>query len=225
VAHRLPLPQRRCAYEGHAAGGASRLSRRSWNSAFAAILETLVGRVRRAQGAALVDADGETVDFVGQQEPFLAKLIAAHIRITLEAARGQRSLAATWLMVVRDARASFVVRGLPHGYALVVWLARGAWLGSGTRGIEDCARRLSKEAGWPWVGRTDWYAVEVQTAVDGRPDALRAGDRLEPLEILGRYASGLTRGERGWRVRLQAGVETTLIREPGGFWYTDAPFD
>jgi hypothetical protein len=194
--------------------------------AFATILGALVGRLRSARGAALVDLEGETVDHAGWQDPYLTRLAAAHLRIALEETRGQTALTTTTLVIARATRASFVIRSLPEGYALVLWLARGAWFATSQgRPLEECARRLSEEAGWPWSGETAWYSVDVQTVAGGRPEALRTRDRLEYLEILGRYASGLTRGERGWRVRLQAGIETTLVREPGGFWYTDQPFD
>jgi hypothetical protein len=46
---------------------------------------------------------------------------------------------------------------------------------------------------------------------------------LRPLEILGSLAGGLAKRERGWRVRVDSGVEATLVREPGGAWYADEP--
>jgi hypothetical protein len=53
-----------------------------------------------------------------------------------------------------------------------------------------------------------------------RPAALEIGDRARSVEVLGTVV-GLASRERGWRVRLDTGVEVTLVREPGGFWYAD----
>jgi hypothetical protein len=44
-----------------------------------------------------------------------------------------------------------------------------------------------------------------------------------PLEVLG-SVMGLATRERGFRVRLDSGIELTLVREAGGFWYADDTF-
>jgi hypothetical protein len=36
---------------------------------------------------------------------------------------------------------------------------------------------------------------------------------------------GLRARERGFRVRLDHGIEATVVREPGGTWYSEDPID
>jgi hypothetical protein len=192
-------------------------------SAFAAILADLLKRVPGGRAAALVDRDGETVDYAGARNPYEMKVAAAHFRIVLDQARSQPLLAATSTVLLRASRASFAVHALPEGYALVLWLARGAGFRGLGRSVPVCARRLAAEAGWSPI-RGAWHPVDVE--VDGRnaPRALlRAGGTEVPLEILGRFRAALPEGERAWRVRLATGVELTLVRETGGFWYADEP--
>src|ERR1700730_10328586 len=52
-------------------------------STFAAILNDLVVRLPGAFAAALVDGEGETVDYGGKVDPFDAKINAAHWRLVL----------------------------------------------------------------------------------------------------------------------------------------------
>ncbi len=199
-------------------------------SAFAAILGELVTRVPGARAAVLVDRDGETVDYAGQGTPFEMRVAAAHFRIVLDEALGQRSLRTTRSLVVRAARASFAVHSLPDGYALVVRLSRGAGFRGLGRAVASCTRSLAGEAGWA-LGPIAWYPIEVTSDERGSPRTARAApapgsqslDPDLPVEVLGRYRAALSERERAWRVRIPSGVEFTLVREPGGFWYADQP--
>jgi hypothetical protein len=198
-------------------------------SAFAAILADLVIRVPGARAAALVDRDGETVDYAGAGNPYELRVAAAHFRIVLDDTLGQPSLGAVRSLVVRAGRASFAVQALPHGYALVVWLARGAGFRGLGRAMTACTRSLADEAGWT-PARSAWYAMDVVPDERGAPRAARArsSGSLEPepeipVEVLGRYRAALPQHERAWRVRIPTGVEFTLVRESSGFWYADEP--
>jgi predicted regulator of Ras-like GTPase activity (Roadblock/LC7/MglB family) len=201
------------------------LQRDQHESAFAAILGDLVSRVPGARAAALVDRDGETVDYAGSRNPYDLKVAAAHLRIVLDQALAQRCMAQalgdTRRVVVRASRGSFVVQRLPETYALVLCLARGAGFRGLTRAIPVCTRRLASEAGWP-PSPSPWHPVEVQIDARNAPRALRFGDREDPLEVLGRFRTVLPEHERAWRVRTFSGVEFTLVRESCGFWYMDA---
>jgi hypothetical protein len=111
---------------------------------------------------------------------------------------------------------------LPDGYALVVSLAPRAGFSGWQRAVAACLRDLEREADWPVAPvRSPWHGVEVATDGAHRPVAVRVGTRARPVEVLGAVASGVGRRERGWRVRLQDGLEITLVREPGGAWYAD----
>jgi predicted regulator of Ras-like GTPase activity (Roadblock/LC7/MglB family) len=192
-------------------------------SVFAAILADLVSRVPGARGAALVDAEGETVDYASAIRPFDLRLAAAHWRIVLDEVRAGDSLASTYCIIVRATRGSYIVQALPDGYALVVILSRAAGFSGFRRALTACERDLCDEAGWPKSARprATTFPVRVEQDARGRPVALSIGGPTRSVEILGTHASGPARGEKAWRVRLDTGFETTLVRESGGHWYLD----
>ena len=199
-------------------------------SAFAAILGDLMRRVPGARGAALVDSEGETVDYSGRGNPYEMRIAAAHFRIVLDEARRQAALVDVRSIVARAARASFAVHALPDGYALVVRFSRGGGFRGVGRAIPVCLRWLADEAGWPpeW---SPWHAVDVVSDERGTPRVARmstltsrAGvDESTVVEVLGRYRAVLPEREKAWRVRLPTGVELTLVHESSGFWYVDEP--
>jgi hypothetical protein len=215
----------------------ARASRDQGESAFASILASLVASVPGARGAVLVDLHGETVDYAGEAPPFDLRVAAAHFRIVLNEAAAQPSLVGLDWLVVRAARKSYLIHALPDGYALVLLFARAAGFVGWHRAVVACRRALDAEAGWKWSGSpaTPWFRFEVVSDGRRRPRSVRVAGRLRPVEILGVLAEDpgseqamrqhLTRGERGWRVRFETGMEVTLIREPGGFWYSDEPLD
>jgi hypothetical protein len=100
-------------------------------------------------------------------------------------------------------------------------MARGAGFRGLSRAIPACAHRLAHEAGWH-ARVSPWHPVAVLLDTRGAPAALRLGERRSPLEVLGRFRTALPENERAWRVRTLLGVEFTLVREVGGFWYMDA---
>jgi len=175
-----------------------------------------------ALAAALVDLEGETVDYAGVATPYEVRLAAAHWRIVLQRTQEQASLGDTRALAVRAARRSFVLYALPQGYALVIVLSSAAGLPAWRRALPACARRLAEEAGWPEPHWASWYPADVACDARHRPASVRAHGLARPVEILGALAGGLSREERGWRVRCGR-EEVTLVREAGGFWYSDAP--
>jgi hypothetical protein len=192
-------------------------------SAFTTILHDLVLRVPGARAAALVDRDGETVDYWGRAVPYDLKLAAAHWRIVLNDIREQQAMGKVAFVVIRAARKSFFVQALPDDYALVVVLGRAAGFAGWHRAVPACARALAAEAGWAWTGPkpTRWHPVRVASDAQRKPAAMLTGEGLRPLTILGTVVSGVANREKGWRVRLNTGLEVTLVREPGGSWYAD----
>ncbi len=188
-------------------------------SAFAVILADLVARVPGARAAALVDFDGETVDYASCADPFEVRLAAAHLRIVLREVQGLYGDSCA--LSVRAASRSYLARALPQGYAVVLVLTCGALTASAGRAFPVCVQRLGVEAGWDPAPPPVWHPVEVGTDERGRPLGVST-EEGPSLEILGTIAGGLARFERGWRVRLSGG-EATLIREPSGHWYIDEP--
>ena len=182
-----------------------------------------------AVAAALVDAEGETVDYAGFLDPFDIKVAAAEWAIVLSILKTSRvrEWARTDELVVRGDRKSFFARVLEDGYAIVLELPRHA-LGVSRRGLSEAVRELSAEAGMavPASIRREkerWARVQVQgTARDPRrPEALWIAGSWSSLEVLGRWTADLGPREIGFRARLPTGAEVTLVREPLGRWYVD----
>jgi hypothetical protein len=219
---------------------------------FAVILEGLVARVPGAYAAALVDLEGETVDYVGRAGSFELRVAAAEVRLALDqVAHAMPGGHARW-MIVRGARKTISARALPEGYAVVLLLRRRAGFTASRRAFATCERELAVEAGWtlpgvtarpaladvvpaPGAGRPrlaepslaaldgPWWPVAVDVDRRGRPRRVRiARERAVELEVLGAVV-GLARSEQGFRVRTLAGEEVTLVREARRCWYADAP--
>lgn len=187
---------------------------------FGRILGDLLARVPGAFAAALVDSEGETVDYAGLGDPFDVKVAAAHLRIVIRELEGFGKLGAPRWLVVRGGRRSIVTRSLPDGYALVLLLRRRAGFTSSERAFAVCERALAEEAGWPLARGPLWYPISVRIDRRGRPS--RVGPDGVAVEVLG-AVMGLPARERGFRVRTSHGNELTLVREPGRAWYADAP--
>jgi hypothetical protein len=199
---------------------------------FTAILEGLIARLPGAFGVALVDSEGESVDYAGDVDAFDVRVSAAHWRLVLDHIPG--GLGSARSLVVCGARRSFILYSLPDGYALVVLLRRRAAFPGSSRAFFATERELASEAGWtPSKQARHWYPIDVECDRARRPIRLRSGQaaasRREEggggrlLEVLGTIAGGLGDRESGFRVRTDTGAELTLVREPGGRWYADEP--
>jgi hypothetical protein len=152
----------------------------------------------------------------------------AHWRIVLDEAAAQPSIRSARLLIVRATCRSYLVSTLPDGYALVVVLARRAGFSGYERALSVCTLALGDEAGWTWdsvAKPAPWFPLDVVADPRHRPRAVRDGDRLRQVEILGSLVSrtGARARERGWRIRVDTGLEAMLVREPGGTWYSDEP--
>jgi hypothetical protein len=186
-------------------------------SPFAAILLDLIGRVPGAYAAALVDREGETVDYAGESDPYDVKVAAAYLRICLQQIEACGALGTPRAIVVRGSKKSFVARQLEEGYAFIVLLRRRAGFTASNRAFAVCARALAKEAGWRTSSEgPSWQPVVVAVDKRGRPRSVDG----RPVDVLG-SVMGLPPRERGFRVRTGDGNELTLIREACRCWYTD----
>ena len=181
-----------------------------------------------ALGAALVDQQGETVDFAGAVDPYEIKVAAAEWRLVLDLV--SHSKVWSWRevreVVVRGTRYSYLAVPLPEGYAMVAQLSRRSF-GISFRAIAEAKRDLLREAGLPMPESPQelrWIRVDVR-ASDGnarRPAAIWQRSAWCPVVVLGRYGDDqLPNSEVAYRVRSQAGNEVTLVREPLGVWYAD----
>ena len=197
-------------------------------SPFARILQNLVDATPGALGAALVDNDGEAVDYAGVLDAFDVKIAAAHLQLELRTAAETIS---NWSgpvrqLVVRATKRSFAIRVLDDGYHLVVVMGRCAGFGISPRAISQAEYDLRAEAGWnPPREAERWVHARVEHVPGDRrrPRRVQLWDVWYRVEVIGSLV-GLGRGERGYRVRTTAGAELTLVRERLGRWYADARF-
>ncbi|HEX4336381.1 MAG TPA: hypothetical protein VH062_10740 [Polyangiaceae bacterium] len=184
-----------------------------------------------AVGAALVDAEGETVDYAGSIDPFDIKVAAAEWAVVFARLRACRApeLAETVTLRVRAARKSFIVTALSNDYALVVRLLPHAF-GVSTRAMNEAIREVSLEAGLPLTvaalrDKEHWARIDVRCEKDNarRPDAIWVSGTWLPVDVLGHWLVEKGSRELGFRVRLASGAELTLLRERLGRWYAEAP--
>jgi hypothetical protein len=181
-----------------------------------------------AAGAALVDPQGETVDYAGYLEPYTLKVMAAEWRIVLDSVRSVKKQGFDQVheFVVRAQSRSFALVALAEGYALVLELPRKAFSFS-RRAVAEAVRELEIEAGLPSSRITAegerWSKLEVQTMPGDRrrPRAVWFQGSWRPVTILGRYSvDPRGRGRAvGYRARLPSGQEFALVREPMGLWF------
>jgi hypothetical protein len=175
-----------------------------------------------ARCAALVDQEGETVDYGGSGDPFDIRILAAEWRLVLARFEGASTLGSVFQLFVRARDKSFWIEALPYGYALVVQMGHRCTHLS-PRALSQARRDLCREAGFALVDQTEaWTRVTVkeEPGVSRRPLVLGQQDEAHYLTVLGRVSS-VARGERGFRVRLATGEERTLVREPLGQWYME----
>jgi predicted regulator of Ras-like GTPase activity (Roadblock/LC7/MglB family) len=194
-------------------------------STFTRILERLIHATPGAQGAALVDFEGETVDYAGRLDPFELKVAAATWLVVLaEMAADAARLGHVAKLTVRARGRGFYIHRMTDNYALVVVLHARASFAVSERAVHEAIAALSTEAGWPVPRQaTRWFCVEVESERHGRtvrPRRLKVAGCFQPVEIMGALV-GLAPRERGFRVRLPTGAEMMLVRERLGRWFAD----
>jgi hypothetical protein len=177
-------------------------------------------------GAALVDRDGEAVDYAGRVSPFDIRVAAAEWRIVLS--RLARCANAPWKdtrqVMIRGVNKSFGAVMLPEGYALVLQLLPRCFRIS-PRALAEAVREICENAGLDMPSRSSqWMRVQVNEAPapQRRPRSVWVHRKWLPVEVLGRWVGPeLLPNEIGYRVRLLGGAEVTLVREPLAQWFAD----
>lgn len=197
-------------------------------STFTHILERLLAATPGARAAALVDFEGETVDYAGSLDPFDLKIAAAHWLIVLSEIAATQQAGVIQQVCVRAHRHGYFVRRLEEDYAVVLVLHPRAAFAVSDRAVEEAIARLSLEAGWPVPkDAARWFCVEVTAERRGhvpRPVKLKVAGSWQPVDVLGTMV-GLKERERGFRVRLSNGREMMLLRERLGQWFADEPVE
>lgn len=209
------------------ARGRAAIDRDQDASPFSAILWRLCEGCS-AHAAALVDREGETVDYAGRISPYEIRVAAAELRLVLAFTHEAQipGFAQINEIRIRTGRRSYAIFALGDGYAIVLQLLRHSFTVS-PRALLQATRELESEAGIESVlrpGGTSWLRVEVRTSSSDkrRPDAVWLDGGWQAVTVLGRYRSGdLARRERGYLARLASGAEFSLVREPLGIWFAD----
>ena len=201
------------------------------DSAFSAILGQLCDDCG-ALAAALVDGEGETVDYAGLLSPYEIKVAAAEWRIVLSVVHESRlpGFHTVSALTVRAKGRTFVMEAMPDGYAIALCLPQRAFNIS-RRAVGQAMRELAHEAGIALPearSQVNWARVKVRTPPSSRlyrrPDAIWLQEAWSPITILGRYqARDLSHSELGYLARLSSGAEVFLVREPLGVWFIDNP--
>jgi hypothetical protein len=191
---------------------------------FSGILSTLCAAAG-ARSAVLVDAEGETVDYAGRGDPFDIRILAAEWRLILHRLSEAAILGPSFEFVVRARHKSFLVESLPEGYALVIELGRRA-TGASDRALSEARKALISEAGFPEESdpRGSWahVAVEEEPGHSRRPVLIKSKDEeRQEVTIIGTIPTPDDSREVSYRVRLDNGLECTLVREPLGHWYLE----
>lgn len=198
-------------------------------TAFSRILEHLCVDTG-SSAAALVDKEGETVDYhsVSLSE-YDVRVMAAEWRLVLGALQRSRigAAAGPHRVLVRAARASFAVIELAAGYCVVLLLPRRSFDFS-ERALAVGLAALCQESGLELMRgvskRERWKRVRVKTADNDerKPVALWRSNAWHSLVILGRYQRvDLAGRDLGYRARMEDGAEFGLVREPLGLWYAE----
>lgn len=193
-------------------------------SKFAATLGRLCDALP-ADAAALVDGEGETVDYAGTLAPYDIKVAAAEWQLVLSGLRGAAAHMQSLDLTVRAPRATFIASTVSEGYSLVLQLPRRSFSVS-PRAMAEAMRELCLEAGLPLPVRyrkERWCHVDVrETAQGNRPLALWIEHTWAKAHVIGRINyRNPSSGERAFRVMLDSGYETNLVRERLGRWYRE----
>ncbi|MCU0691140.1 MAG: hypothetical protein MUF54_07055 [Polyangiaceae bacterium] len=194
-------------------------------TAFSSILQNLLDAVPGAVGAALVDSLGEAVDYAGVLDRFDICVAAAHLQLQMRTVDEALSVTHGRVrgMVVGASRRSYAARELVDGYVVVIVFAAGCAFSVSSRAFAHAEYEIRAEGGWePAAGVERWATANVVARPHNRwrPSRVRVGETWFDVEVIGALV-GLDDGERGYRVRTDAGVEMTLVRERTGVWYAD----
>lgn len=110
----------------------------------------LVSAVKGAEGAIILDEEGEAVQWISRSNEERLRLRAAYLAVVLRASsvlRRQIGLGPMRGLVLCYEGASFVIEELDRGYYVILELGPAANIGEARYRMEDIAARLRDEIG------------------------------------------------------------------------------
>lgn len=220
-----PQPSRR-----HARRRSARSLDHQDASPFAGLLEDLLDAMPYLRGGAIVDFEGETVDFAGEVDTFELRVAAATMQLMLSELRQNAHFEELLEVRISTGRQGYVVRALDASYSLVLIPRPLATFVLSERVLLEVEHRILLEAGLSPRAPLDWFRAEVRLDGRRRPTKIRAASSLldfEPpawldVEVLGAVVEQAA-APRVFRIRLESGAELTLLREGRGLWFVDGP--
>lgn len=227
------------------------LRRDQVESPFSPILENILRVTPLSLGAALVDYEGETVDYAGYVDPFELKVAAAHLQLLVTEIDALPFFAPMVEVRIRSKERALFVRVVDPNYSFIMVLHRASVFALSRRAIDETCHLLATEAGLDAIPACQWFEVEVETprrdsgVQTRRPLRVRGARRsiqapAPSLTTTGPWRQGfaITDGswrdavviggmvglgfrERGYRVALDSGLELNIVRERGGLWFAN----
>ncbi len=199
-------------------------------SPFAGLLEDLLDAMPYLRGGAIVDFEGETVDFAGEVDTFELRVAAATMQLMLSELRQNAHFEQLREVRLSTGKQGYVVRVLDDSYSLVLIPRPLATFVLSERVLLEVEHRILIEAGLAPRAPLDWFRAEVRLDGRRRPTKIRAAASLLDLEsppwldveVLGAVVEQAAT-PRAFRVRLESGAELTLLREGRSLWFVDGP--
>jgi hypothetical protein len=199
-------------------------------SPFSILLDELIAAHAFVRGAAIVDSEGESVDYAGELDPYEVRVAAATFQLLITELSECHRLGEVHQVVMLMGRAGYLLRILDPSYCLLVVLRKAGTFCVSERLLHELETRFLDEAGLPVAKRPTMTRVDVEMTSRGpraRPVRIRPLPRRESeprewteLEVLG-VLVGSNPGERAFRVRLSTGAELTLLRDASRLWFTE----
>jgi hypothetical protein len=194
------------------------------------LLEDLLDAMPYLRGGAIVDFEGETVDFAGEVDAFELRVAAATMQLMLSELRQNAHFEELLEVRVSTGRQGYVVRVLDASYSLVLIPRPLATFVLSERVLLEVEHRILLEAGLRPRAPLDWFRAEVRLDGRRRPSKIRAAASLLDfeapawldVEVLGAVVEQAA-APRVFRIRLESGAELTLLREGRGLWFVDGP--
>jgi hypothetical protein len=195
-------------------------------SPFSRILGEFLTLHRGVTGAALVDHDGETVDYSGKIEAYDLRVLGAVMQVTERAIGEAVAERAGPLRAFAFGSPSkvFIYCTLQDGYGLALQGPPDCVFEPDSKAVRYVAHLLSLEAGWASSAPMGlWHRAAVELDAAKKPCKLHQvhdtpGEGALGLDVLGTFLDG---EDWGARIRLSNGAECNIAQDIDGVWYVD----